>query len=188
MTHGVLALTLLVGGARAVDAQAGHWPERENWTLTATGGVLDWEFADQNFSMGAIRFDRPLSKWIRFEVESSLARVEVQSLEGVFDPDGAVEKSSLATVSIGFQGRYRTRFVEPYVGLAVGLFARRDDDDNNVRSNQTTFAVPAGLRVFLTNQIGLRAEVRMRRDQTAFGISSETNWEKTLGISWTFGG
>lgn len=179
---GALALMLAIGGAHATEAQ-----ERINWTVTPMAGVLDYEFANENFTMFAVRADRPLSKWVRFELESSLARVEVQSSGGFFDPDGVVQKSSLATVTIGFQARYRTEFVEPYAGLAFGIFARRDDADV-VRSSQSTIAFPVGVRVFLTDRLGLRAEVRMRKDQTAFGVRSLTNWERTVGISWTFGG
>ncbi len=188
MTLSALSLLLFLGSATALLAQ-----ERRNWTVTAVGGQFYYDFADENFPMAAVRFDRPLSKWVRFEFEGSLARVEVQSdPSGAFDPNLPELKSSLGTVSIGFQLRHRTERVEPYVGFGFGLFKRRDDqsedEGQSVRSSQSTLVFPGGLRIFLTDQLGLRAEVRMRRDQTAFGVSSETNWEKTLGISWTFGG
>jgi opacity protein-like surface antigen len=188
MTIGILTLLLAVGAVTDLHAQ-----ERRNWTVTAMGGQFDFDFADDNFGIFALRADRPISKWVRFEAETSLARVDVQSdSEGVFDPLAPGQRSSLATVTLGFQGRYRTRWVEPYAGVAFGLFVRRDDagsdQDRSVRSSQSTFAVPVGIRIFLTDTIGLRGEVRMRRDQTAFGVSAITNWEKTVGISWTFGG
>lgn len=182
--YGVLAFVVLgVASAGAVEAQ-----ERVNWTVTPTFGVLDWDFANENFPMAAVRFDRPISKWVRFEAETSLARVEVQELDGFFDPNGEVEKGSLAALTIGFQLRYRTEHVEPYAGLAFGLFGRRDDDEEGVRSNQSTYSFPAGLRVFLNDKIGLRAEVRLRRDKAVFAADRETNWEQTLGVSYTFGG
>ncbi len=181
--YGVLALTpLFMGGASALGAQ-----QERHWTVTPMGGVLDWDFANEDFAMFALRFDRPISKWVRFEVESTLARVEVQELGGFFDPNGEVEKSSLGTLTIGFQARYETEYVEPYAGFSFGLFARRDDDSDSVRSSQSTLGFPVGVRVFLTDKLGLRAELRLRRDQTAFGVSSNTNYEKTVGISWTFG-
>jgi outer membrane protein with beta-barrel domain len=183
MTFGALA-ALLLSGVTALQAQ-----ERKNWTVTPMAGVLDWDFADQNFAMFAIRADRPMSKLVRFEFESSLTRVDVQTREnGTFDRNAPREGSSLATVSIGFQARHRTRWVEPYGGISFGLFFRRDDDADNVRTSQSTIGFPVGLRIFLTDRIGLRGEIRLRRDQTAFGVSSLVNWEKTLGISWTFGG
>jgi len=161
--------------------------ERRAWAVTAMGGLVDYDFADDDFPIFALRADRPVSRWFRLEFETSLARTDVQTdEEGVFDPTLPEENSSLGTVSLGVQARLPMERVEPYVGLAAGLVWRRDDDADGLRNSQATFAFPAGVRLFITDRIGLRAEFRVRRDQTVLGVPDETNFERTLGISWTF--
>jgi opacity protein-like surface antigen len=184
LTSTIIALVAVV--PTTLSAQTSN--ARGAWTITPMAGVFSFDFADdENFPFFALRLDRPTGKWTRFEVEGSYGRPDVQSdANGLYAPGSPEKKSRFVTISISVQARYRLDRVEPYGGIAFGFFTRRDDDADGVRFSRTTFGFPAGVRVFLTDRVGLRGEVRLRRDQSTIGAPSFTNIEKTVGLSYKF--
>jgi hypothetical protein len=177
----IIAASPLAGTAQAAG-------ERAAWTITPMYGLFAFDFADdENFPIYAVRADRPTGKWTRVELETSYSRPDVQAdAAGIYDPDLPTEQSHFVTLSLGIQGRYRIGLVEPYAGVSFGFFFRRDDEPEGLRFSRSTFGFPAGLRVFVTDRIGLRGEFRIRRDQSTIGAPSFTNIEKTVGLSYTF--
>lgn len=161
---------------------------RVAWTVTAMGGLLDFEFADnQSYAFFAARADRPMNEYMRFEFDVNYARVDVQTDEdGFFAPDLPEEKSNLIAATIGFQGRLPLGAVEPYGGVAAGLFWRKDATPDAINSGQTTAAFPMGVRAYFLGHWVFRVEARYRLDQAALGGAVDNNWEKTLGLGYVF--
>jgi hypothetical protein len=75
--------------------------------------------------------------------------------------------------------------LRPYLGLAGGLFVRYDEQPGGDRFVSHTIAIPAGLRVDLTDRIGVRGELRARFDTHQDG-GSGTNVEQTIGLTFRF--
>ena len=181
------ALVALLLGAPATELVAQSDDERRSWTVSAMGGLFDWDSSDDTGPLFALRADRPTSDWFRLEFESSWARPDIPLVEdGTLDLEVPPGKTNIVTLTAGLQFRYQTEYVEPYVGIAAGFLWRRDDASDGVRTSQTTFQAPAGLRVFLTDRFGLRGEFRVRRDQTLIGLPDEWNFEQTVGVSYSF--
>ncbi len=159
---------------------------REAWTVTVAAGAFSYELADDNeFFLLALRADRPISRWVRFEAETSYSRPEVQTdIEGRFAPLISAEHASLFTLTVGFQAKYALGPVEPYAGIAAGLFARYDDDSDGRRFQRSTFSFPFGVRVWLTDHVGIRGDFRFRED--SHEVFTHSDSERTVGVFWTF--
>lgn len=161
---------------------------REAWTVTVAAGAFTYELADDNdFFLLAFRADRPLSQWVRFEVETSYSRPEVQTdSEGRFVPAPLLpaEHANLFTFTVGFQAKYALGPVEPYAGIAAGLFARYDDDSDGRRFQNSTVSFPFGVRVWLTDHLGIRGDFRFRED--SHEVFTRSDREATAGVFWTF--
>jgi len=180
----LLFLSLAVRGGE-LQAQSGE--DTRSWSVSALGGLFDWDPSDESLPVFALRADRPTSDWLGVEFGTSLARPQIQRNEdGVLDLNLPAERTNIFTFTVGLQFRYPTRYVEPYTGLAAGFLWRRDDASDGVRTSQTTFQLPAGLKIFVSDHFGLRAEFRVRRDLTLPTIPDEWNFEQTVGVSYTF--
>ena len=150
------------------------------------GGVFKYEPSDNNkYPIIAVRMDRPISRWARFEVSTTYTKPEIQSdSSGVFDPDLPVEKTNLFTVTLGFQFRYTLGRIEPYGGFSVGFFGRYDSDPAGRSFGRSTFQFPLGIRVWATDNFGVRGEYRWDRD--AHEAVTRSDSELTAGVFWTF--
>ena len=160
-------------------------PELVPSTYTLAVGSLRYEPSlNTGFPMLALRYDRASSRWMRFETSASFSRPDVQTdLDGAYDPTFPTEKTNLFTLSIGAQARWTFGRVEPYGGAAAGIFVRRDGDSDGRRFSRTVFAFPFGIRVKLTDHLGIRGEIRFREDGHEFATFSDR--ETTVGVSWT---
>ncbi len=150
--------------------------------MTLAVGVLNYDPADDDLPMAALRADWRLSRWVRSELGVSYAMGDVP-LPVV---DGPVEVNShLVNATVGVNAELPMSVVRPYVGLAGGLFARFDGEDGEdfVRPS---VAVPVGLRIPITPNLGLRTEVRWRFDQHEGSGDSVVNREITAGLSFGF--
>ena len=98
---------LLAVSGGVLEAQASG-PVRSSWTVGLAGGVFKYEpSADNTFPMIAVRLDRPISKWVRFEVGTTYTRPEIQTDgQGFFDPSLPAEHTNLFTVTLGAQARW----------------------------------------------------------------------------------
>ncbi len=152
---------------------------------TLAVGVLNYDFADDdNFPMAALRFDWRLTRYLRGELSLSYAVAQVDDPAGEDDDINA----SLGAAIGGIRAELPTPFIRPYVGAAMGLFARiddRDEDEGGVRSIRPTHAFPVGVRIPLSERAAIRGEARWRFDQHRGG-STAVNIEKTAGLSFAF--
>lgn len=186
-----LALISLVAGfllavsPGVLEAQASG-PVRDNWTVGLAGGVFKYEpSADNTFPMIAVRLDRPISKWVRFEVGTTYTRPEIQTDgQGFFDPSLPAEHTNLFTVTLGAQARWTVGPLEPYGGISAGFFGRYDGGPTGRSFGRSTFQFPFGIRLWATDHIGVRGEYRFSEDTHEAMTRSDS--EFTAGVFWTF--
>ena len=74
--------------------------------------------------------------------------------------------------------------LEPYGGIAGGFFGRYDADPAGRRFGRSTFQFPFGIRLWATDNIGVRGEYRFDQDSHQFVTYSDN--EMTAGVFWTF--
>ncbi len=154
-------------------------PERE---VQMSVGALRSEDDDKQLPMAAMRIDWRLRRWLRSEVGLSYAI-------GTYNPTGtgAVPAPSralqLGSATVGLRAELPTPLVRPYVGVAVGLAYR--NEENGDPFTRTMMAFPAGVRVPLSNRVSLRAEARFRFDQRRSG-GEAIGVEQTGGLSVVF--
>lgn len=154
------AATLRVGGLmydRGGDA-----------TRLMIGGGLEWT----------------LSRHVLAEVEGSWAKFEtsyVDYTQNLTEPPLRMTSTHLGTATAGIQAQALIGRVRPYIGLAGGLFTRYDQADGGDRFLGRTFTVPAGVRIAVTERIGVRGELRARFDTHQDG-GSGVNVEQTVGV------
>ena len=74
--------------------------------------------------------------------------------------------------------------LEPYGGIAGGFFGRYDADPAGRRFGRSTFQFPFGIRLWATDNIGVRGEYRFNLDSHQFVTYNDT--ELTAGVFWTF--
>jgi opacity protein-like surface antigen len=179
------AVALLCGSS--LSAQASEPASlRDSWSVTVTGGVLNYELSDNEaFPAFSLRADTPISDYARVEVEAWYSRPDVQQDENfLYDPSLPVESANLFSFIVGIQLRYTLGSLEPYAGASGGVFARYDYDSEGQRFSRNTFSFPLGVRVWVTDNLGIRGEYRFRQDNhEAFTYSST---EITGGVFWTF--
>lgn len=179
------ALSLLPDGAeaqrrRGVFIRAAEVPTR-TLSLQVGGFTYDRE-DDDTFPMAALRVDWRLSRHIRAEVGAAYALGETEVAQG--DAVAEEENTSLVSVAAGVQAEARLGPVRPYLGVAAGLFGRFDPEGGE-RFVRPTHEFPVGLRIALTRDLGLRAELRPRFDEHEDGRSSP-DFEQTLGVTFRF--
>ena len=148
------------------------WPRR-SITLQAGGMVTDY-YDDATAPMGALRADWRLRNWLRSEVGASYARAESGT-------QGAV---NVAGVAVAIQAELPTNLVRPYVGLGMGIHGTFEPEGGDRYFGPSNQAM-AGLRVRLTDRVGLRGELRYRMDAGQSGGYAD-NMEMTGGLSWRF--
>ena len=175
---------LLAVSGGVLEAQASG-PVRSSWTVGLAGGVFKYEpSADNTFPMIAVRLDRPISKWVRFEVGTTYTRPEVQTnADRIFDPSLPAERTNLFTVTVGIQFRLTVGPLEPYGGFSAGFFGRYDGDPTGSRFGRSTFQFPFGIRLWATDHIGVRGEYRFDQDRHQVFTRSDSEW--TVGVFWT---
>ncbi len=158
-----------------------RWSRNDRY-ISLMVGAFDADFAeDRNFPMAALRADWRLSRLIRTELDGTYALVEVPRLPGSPDEDA---NSNIFTASLGVQAELPLDIVRPYVGAAVGLFGRFDQEGGR-RFVRPTHAFPLGLRVMVSPRLALRGEVRWRFDSSPNGAST-VDREHTAGLSFSY--
>jgi opacity protein-like surface antigen len=93
--------------------------------------------------------------------------------------------------------RIRERGVQPYFVAGLGLVRTRIDADqifDNITTNDLGFNIGGGVGFFVTDNVGLRADVRYLRafqdadlgEDVDFEVSSFDFWRATLGLAFKF--
>ena len=181
-----LALVLPVTAADAQRRTRGTYryqssiPSRE---ISLVVGVLNYDFADDNdFPTAALRLNWRLARYVRSEVSFSYALGDVAPTAANATEDEI--DSHLLAATVGIEAELPTPVIRPYVGAATGIFARLDDEGGDDFA-RPTHAFPLGLRVLLSERLGLRAEVRWRFDEHQDGRTA-VNTEQTVGLRFAF--
>ena len=180
-----VAIGLLIVTSPAVLKGQGAGPLSSSWTVGLAGGVFRYEPSLSNsFPMIAVRLDRPISKWARFELSSTYTRPEIQrDAGGLYDPSLPAEHTNLFTVTVGVQARYTVGPLEPYGGISAGFFGRYDTGPTDRRFGRSTIQFPLGIRFWATDHIGVRGEYRWNQDSHEATMRSDS--ETTVGVFWT---
>ncbi|HKH92076.1 MAG TPA: hypothetical protein VKA54_09740 [Gemmatimonadaceae bacterium] len=71
--------------------------------------------------------------------------------------------------------------VAPYLGVGAGYAIDRRTSTYGGTRSDPTFSAATGVRYWVTDQLGLRGELRVRGVGTGFG-GSAADW--TLGTAW----
>lgn len=178
---GAVLAALLAAAPSVASAQAADPAPRRSVTLMLGGFGTDVS-EGRTFGIAAARADWRLSRWLLAETGVSYARGEVEMANhGGGTPTFSMETTGLGTATVGVQAQLPLPYVQPYVGIATGLYLRLDKPGGH-RFLSTTHEFPAGVRVPLTGRLGARAEVRLRYDQQQFS-GQELGAETTLGLS-----
>lgn len=178
-----LALALSAAAPAAARAQdpAGIPTPRRSVSLMAGGFGSDVN-ESATFGIAAARADWRLSRFILAEVGLSYARGEVEvANHTAATPTYSMERTGLGTATAGVQAQLPLPLVQPYVGIATGLYLRLDPPGGH-RFLSTTTEFPVGVRVPLTRRLGARGEVRLRYDQRQFE-GQELGAEITGGLT-----
>jgi hypothetical protein len=107
-----LAIGFLAAATPAVSQGQSAGPLSDRSSLGVAAGVFKYEPSDDNGSpIFAVRLDRPMSRWARFEIGTSYTRPEIQAdAEGFFDPTLPAEYTNLFAVTAGIQARLTVGF------------------------------------------------------------------------------
>ena len=177
-----LALAALLAAAPAASAQAGGDPAPRTSVSLMLGGFGTDVAEGSTFGIAAARADWRLSRWILAEAGVSYARGEVEvARHDAGTATYRMEPTGLSTATVGVQAQLPLPYVQPYVGIATGLYMRLDVPGGH-RFLSTTQEFPAGVRVPLTDRLGARGEVRLRYDQQQFN-GQELGAETTVGVT-----
>jgi hypothetical protein len=147
-----------------------------SFTLHAGGFQYDQAGGHRAPMLGA-RLNWALSPLVISEVGASVARVDASRLAPA---QAGMQNRDLATLTVGVQAQAPLPYVQPYVGVSTGLISQMDRPDGEHTVRPTT-AFPVGVRVPLSQHVGVRGEVRYRFDDLQ-GMS-RSNREATLGVS-----
>jgi hypothetical protein len=155
-------------------------------SLGVAAGVFKYEPSDDNGSpIFAVRLDRPMSRWARFEIGTSYTRPEIQAdAEGFFDPTLPAEYTNLFAVTAGIQARLTVGPLEPYAGVSVGFFGRYEGGSAGLSFGRSTLQFPLGIRLWATDHLGVRGEYRFDKDRHEVFTHSDS--EMSAGVFWTF--
>jgi hypothetical protein len=152
------------------------------------GGLMYDRGGDATNAMVALGVNWTLSKHVLAEVEGNWSAFNGMYLDYVNNPSSPQTRETsthLAVTTAGVQAQALLGPVRPYIGIAAGLFVRYDEQPGGDRFLSRTTVFPAGLRIDLSDRIGLRGELRARFDAHQDG-GSGTNLEQTVGLTFRF--
>jgi hypothetical protein len=172
----VVALAMPLSVSAQAPALGSEFGPKRALTLQAGGFSYDQIDADRSPMLG-LQMNWALSPLVVSEVGVTGSQV---SLPGVLGTDNR----RVGTLTVGVQAQAPLPYVQPYVGVSTGVVREFDRvaDGHTVRS---THAFPVGVRVPLSQHVGLRGEVRYRFDDLDGG-RNVPNTERTLGVTVRF--
>jgi hypothetical protein len=170
--------------ASVVEAQAAGMRTAE----LRVGGLMYDRGGDATNPLLGAGVNWMLSRHILAEVEGNWSSSDGFYLDYVGNPSNPQTRETsthLAIATAGVQAQALLGPVRPYIGIAGGLFVRYDEQPGGDRFLSRTMAFPVGLRIDITDRIGLRGELRARFDTHQDG-GSGTNLEQTAGLTFRF--
>jgi hypothetical protein len=140
-------------------------------SVSASAGVSQYDLSGTGTApMGALRADYPLDHVLLVEGGVSVARPDQQF----------GQTTTFVVPEVGLQLQLPRRLA-PYLGIGAGAAIDFRGDASGGTQSDPTVSGAAGLRAWLTDQVGLRGELRVRGIGTGFeGAAAE--W--TFGVSW----
>ncbi len=158
--------------------------QTSNRTVTVQAGGFNFDFGgDATTPMAALRADWKRGRYLRTEIGVMGARpgrtISTPLGSSVVTSD---VRATLFDVDVSVQAEAATPYVQPYVGIGLGLFGYFEPAGGD-RFFRPTNQVMAGIRAPLGERLGIRAELRARFDQFQSG-GTATDMESTLGLSW----
>jgi hypothetical protein len=183
MIRTILGASLAAAVLAAAPAAAQTGETRPTLSIQGGGFMYDRE-GDANYAMGALRLDWPVSRYVRAEVGGSYSRPTttlVREIDVYHTMQAYEARTNVMTATVGVQAQLPTRLASPYVGVATGLFGRFDPDGGD-RFISPTQEFLAGVRVPVSQRIGVRGELRFRFDQH-HNSGTSSDLEQTVGIT-----
>ncbi len=170
-----LALATMLAAGLPITAQAQSAAfESMRPAVSVNAGAFQFDLSGTGTApMIAGRAELPLNRYLLAEGGLSVARPEQQfgGTTTFFVPEAQIQ----AQLPLA-EGR-----VAPYIGLGAGYaIDRRTSAFGGTRSDPT-FSAATGVRYWVTDALGLRAELRVRGVGTSFA-GSAAEW--TLGTAW----
>lgn len=140
--------------------------------LTAVAGFSDFDLSGTGtaLTVGA-RADVPLRPMLLLEGSVGTMIVNQQ-----FDTTTVLLPEAQIQVQL-------PRRLAPYLGLGIGVAIDFREEDVGGTQVDPTFSGAAGVRFDVTDELGLRAELRVRGHETGF---VGTTADVTGGVSWRF--
>jgi hypothetical protein len=171
MMHRLAPAATLLAIALAAAPAAAQSPRALRPAVSVSAGVSQFDLSGTGTApLVALRGDYPLLRALLVEAGVSVARPEQQF--------GGTTTFVIPEVALQLQ---LPRRVAPYLGLGLGeAFDFRPERAGGLR-NDVTVSGAAGVRAWLTEQVGLRGELRVRGIGTGFE-GSTAEW--TLGGAW----
>lgn len=150
------------------------------------GMFMDNLAGDHYFPFAAARLNRDFNRFALWELGLSYAR---SSETVVIQRNGSFESrdvpSPIVTGDIGIQVKLPLGRVEPYTGIAVGVFTRSYESRTFDRETGASLHANVGLRVRTAQRFKVRAELlRVRSDD--YGDFATVDIEHALGMSFVF--
>ena len=167
---GLLATTLSVGA----QAQSASLDLDRRPALSLAAGAFQFDLSGTGTApMVAARAELPLNRYLLAEGGLVVARPKQQF--------GGTTTFFVPEAQIQAQAPLAGGRVAPYLGVGAGYaIDRRTSAFGGTRSDPT-FSAATGVRYWLTDQLGLRGELRVRGVGSGFG-GSAAEW--TLGTAW----
>ena len=170
----VLAGLLTVGLSVGAHAQSEPRELDRRPAVSLAAGVFQFDLSGTGTApMVAARVELPLNRYFLAEGGLAVARPKQQF--------GGKTTFFVPEVQIQAQAPLAAGRVAPYLGVGAGYaIDRRTSTFGGTRSDPT-FSAATGVRYWVTDQLGLRGELRVRGVGTGFG-GSAAEW--TLGTAW----
>lgn len=150
------------------------------------GGLMYDRGGDATNLMLGLGVNWTLSRHVLAEVEGTWSESDGVYYDFANNPNQPLQASThLATATVGVQAQALIGRVRPYIGIASGLFVRYDEQPLGDRFLSRTLAFPAGVRIDISDRIGVRGELRARFDTHQDG-GSGTNLEQSVGLTLRF--
>lgn len=191
----VLAGALL--GAAAASARAQSAAPRN--AASVVGGTYNSDIdSDDYLPFAAVRLERVLGRWAVAEAGAGFTPGATRLDSDGRDAGGQLirpreVRAALAALEVQLQAQLPLGRARPYVGAGAGLFGNLRGTRDTEAFVRPTVSAAGGLRVDATPRLGLRAELRARRNTYRFQSSTLGAYtsavydvEQTAGVAWRF--
>ncbi len=166
-------IALLVALLAPAAAFAGGSGGSTSFELTPTvsynfGGTISAENSTlSNFDLDAkdgeafgITFDIPLAPWVQLELLASRQQTELEYDAGLFGGNLGLADLEVSYYQVGGLFQWGNGQIHPYVVVSLGVTNLAPDVPGAQDENRFSGSVGGGVKIFFTDNIGLRLEGR----------------------------